>query len=109
MRTTTTGLVTTVEACAAADVTYRQVDQWIRLGAITPFFRGVGSGSRHAFSPAEVERLVCIGRAALAVWRLSEVGVAVATVARWWQLLAADGPVVDRVGVITVTLRGDTT
>lgn len=39
-----------VEVCAAADISYRQLDYWCRLGVITPDRDCFGSGTRRRFS-----------------------------------------------------------
>lgn len=48
------------EVCRIANVTYRQIDYWIRTGLITPSIcASTGSGSRRLFSERDVN-IVCL-------------------------------------------------
>lgn len=82
----------TVEACAAADVTYRMADNWIRAGAVTPSIAAAaGSGTRRRWSIVDVERLTRIGRV---IDRAEAAGFLVtcqAIAAMWDALEAGDG------------------
>lgn len=43
------------EVCALADITYRQLDYWCRIGAIVPSAHtGTGSGNRRRFTAQDV-------------------------------------------------------
>lgn len=61
-------LLSTVEVCRRAGVSYRQLDYWIRCGILTPAREARGSGSARRFTATDL----------LAVWvagRLGRMGV----------------------------------
>jgi hypothetical protein len=78
----------TREACAAAGVTFRMADYWIRRGAITPTVDADGCGTRRGWTVRDVERLTRIGRV---IERAEAVGLTVNTraVAAMWNALEA--------------------
>jgi DNA-binding transcriptional MerR regulator len=81
-----------IEACAAAGVTYRMADNWVRAGAITPSITSAaGHGSRRCWSMADVERLTRIGRV---IDRAERAGLLVtcAAIAAMWDALEAGDP-----------------
>lgn len=49
-------MLSTVELCAAAGVTYRQVDYWTRTGYLVPVLggRGSGKGRERWYDPDEI-------------------------------------------------------
>lgn len=49
------------EACAAAGITYRQLDYWVNVGIIDPSVPAYGSGTARRFSPDDVEALCIAG------------------------------------------------
>jgi MerR HTH family regulatory protein len=53
-------LFTTDEAARLSGCSYRQIDYWTRVGAITPSQEASGSGSRRAWDNEQVERLCMI-------------------------------------------------
>ena len=87
------------EACAAAGVSYRVLDYWVRCGAVAPSVQvAAGSGSRCLWSMADVERLTRIAavrrRAAAAGVELStaaigEIWAELAVGRRWGIVLTA--------------------
>lgn len=54
------GAVSSTAAAAAAGITYRQIDYWIRTGAIKPTYDRAGSGTRAWFTAREVDALKMI-------------------------------------------------
>ena len=49
------GGLTSAQVCAAAGVTYRQLDSWCRVGLVTPSGRvAAGYGSRRLWTAADV-------------------------------------------------------
>lgn len=54
MQTTAIETVSSVEACYLADVSYRQIDYWTRLGLVEPTRPATGSGSRRRWTLADV-------------------------------------------------------
>jgi hypothetical protein len=81
----------TREACGAAGLTYRQVDHWVRSGAVWPSIAAAGRGTSRSWSMADIERLA---RIAGVVHRAEQAGLVVglaAVEAIWDQLAAGDG------------------
>jgi hypothetical protein len=80
----------TREACGAAGLTYRQVDHWVRSGAVWPSIAAAGKGTSRQWSVADVERLA---RIAGVIHRAEHAGlsVSVATITVIWDTLAAGG------------------
>lgn len=65
------------EACALADITYRQLDYWCRIGALVPSAAAAkGSGSRRRFTRQDVLVLAVLALvgAHLRISMLDEVG-----------------------------------
>lgn len=48
-------LFTTVQVCRMAGCSYRQLDYWVRCGAIRPDAEARGSGSQRGFTARQVE------------------------------------------------------
>lgn len=48
--------------CRVAQVSYRQLDYWCRIGLVTPTKHADGSGSRRGYSGDEVVELAVVGR-----------------------------------------------
>jgi DNA-binding transcriptional MerR regulator len=46
--------LSSAQVCAAAGVTYRQLDYWCRAGLIRPTVAAAGHGSRRVWSAADV-------------------------------------------------------
>jgi hypothetical protein len=62
---------TTDEVANRAGLTFRQVDYWIRRGAIVPSLRSAhGSGTRRRWSPLDLARLRAIADVTAALGRL---------------------------------------
>ena len=81
----------TREACEAAGLTYRVVDYWVRMGAVTPSVPARGTGTVRGWSIADVDRLARIG----GVIRRAEhagLNVTAAAVADMWDQLEAGDP-----------------
>ena len=78
----------TVEAAAAAGLTYREVDNWTRTGAVWPSIGAHGHGTRREWSTVDIERLA---RIAGVVHRAEQAGLTVtcAAIAAMWDQLAA--------------------
>lgn len=52
------GMLTSNQVCQTVGITYRQLDYWVRTGAVdSPGNSHLGSGQRRVWSPEEVERL----------------------------------------------------
>lgn len=69
---------TSAQVCALAGCTYRQLDYWTRLGLVSVSGSpACGSGSRRAFTPADVEQVKVIAARARArdAWRAEPVAV----------------------------------
>jgi DNA-binding transcriptional MerR regulator len=79
------------EACEAAGLTYRQVDYWVRAGAVWPSIAARGKGTDRGWTIADVDRLA---RIAGVVRRAEDAGltVGVKAVADIWDQLAAGDP-----------------
>jgi hypothetical protein len=80
----------TREACDAVGLTYRQVDYWVRAGAVWPTIAARGKGSDRGWVIADVDRLARIGGV---VHRAEQAGLSVgvaAIAAIWDQLTAGD-------------------
>jgi hypothetical protein len=60
--------LSSADLAAAACITFRQVDYWVRVGILRTLYPVEGSGSRRVFHPVEV-------RVARAVARLSDLGI----------------------------------
>lgn len=59
MTTTTQQTFTSLEAAKAAGVTYRQLDYWLRTGAVKPTAEAQpGSGNPRRFAADEVQALI---------------------------------------------------
>lgn len=50
------------EACALADITYRQLDYWCRIGVTSAHVVAKGSGSRRRFTARQVYVLAVLGQ-----------------------------------------------
>jgi hypothetical protein len=76
----------TVEAAAACGLTYRQVDNWTRCGAVWPSIPAHGTGTRRPWSTVDIERLA---RIAGVVHRAERAGLSVgyAAIAAIWDRL----------------------
>lgn len=81
----------THEACGAAGLTYRQVDHWVRQGAVFPSVPARGKGSERSWTVADVERLA---RVAGVVRRAEQAGLTVglAAVTAMWDAMTAGDP-----------------
>jgi hypothetical protein len=51
-----------MEACRLSGVTFRQLDYWVRTGAVVPERGAVGSGTRRVWSDLDVDRLLVLAR-----------------------------------------------
>jgi hypothetical protein len=78
----------TVEAAAAAGLTFREVDRWSRIGAVWPSIAARGCGTRRQWSTVDIERLA---RIAGVVHRAEAAGFQVSSTAitAMWDALAA--------------------
>jgi len=78
----------TVEAAAACGLTYRQVDNWTRCGAVWPSIAARGCGTRRQWSTVDIERLA---RIAGVVHRAEQAGLTVgyAAITAMWDALDA--------------------
>jgi DNA-binding transcriptional MerR regulator len=60
------GVMSSTQVCAAAGVTYRQLDYWCRAGLVAPSISdAAGQGTRRGWSPADVaavRRLAVLSR-----------------------------------------------
>lgn len=78
----------TLEACAAAGLTYRVVDRWVRMTVVVPSVPARGTGTQRQWSISDVDRLTRIG----GVMRRAEhagLSVSCTAVAAIWQALEA--------------------
>lgn len=57
-------MTSSYEAARAAGITYRQLDAWVRIGAIAPSGAAQGQGSRRRWADLDVDRLIVLGRLA---------------------------------------------
>jgi len=94
----------TVEACVRAGLSYRQLDYWVRTGAVTPSLaQARGSGTRRRWSAHDVRRLRAIGQL---TGDLHALGVSTGTelVERVWEGLGEQANLVIRQGTVVVSL-----
>lgn len=69
-------------ACAAAGISYRQLDYWARTGLVTPSVRGAsGSGSARLYSFRDILALQVVKRLLDSGVSLANIRIAVATLA----------------------------
>lgn len=80
----------TLEACAAAGLTYRVVDYWVRCGAVSPSVAAHGQGTRRSWSIDDVDRLTRIGAVVHRAERLG-LDVECVAVAAMWDAMVAGG------------------
>lgn len=89
-----------LDVCERAGITYRQLDYWIRTGAITPTQKANGSGTQRRFTEGDA-------RAVRLAATLRALGAPIATIGavagRW-----ADMPEHEWVGVLIVNHDGTT-
>lgn len=78
----------TAEAAAACGLTYREVDNWTRRGAVWPSIAAHGHGTRREWSTVDIERLA---RIAGVVHRAERAGLTVglAAITAMWDALDA--------------------
>ena len=78
----------TVEAAAACGLTYREVDNWARHGAVWPSIPARGQGTRREWTTVDIERLA---RIAGVVHRAEQAGLQVtyAAIGAMWDALDA--------------------
>jgi len=77
-------LLSSTEVCARAGCSYRQLDYWVRHGAVTPTVAATGSGTQRGFTEADV---VAVRAAA----RLAVLGAPVAVLAAGARAAALPG------------------
>jgi hypothetical protein len=89
-----------------AGVSYRQLDYWVRRGAVAPTVGADGSGTHRIWSEHDVDVLCAIGNvyaAALAMGLTSQ-HVSVEFVGRLWKALHASDRYEVTVGAVTITV-----
>lgn len=91
-------VLSSVEVCRRAGVSYRQLDYWIRCGVLTPSYSAHGSGTQRRFSEADALAVWVAGRLATLGARSAAMSAAVAAVLR------RDDPVAP--GVLLVSPSG---
>lgn len=50
-------LLTSTEVCQLADITYRTLDNWVRMGLLAPVIPAKGSGSSRMFDPSVIDEI----------------------------------------------------
>lgn len=55
-------LLSSIEVCRRARITYRQLDYWVRTGVVEPTVDARGSGTQRRFTPAVAEHVVTLAR-----------------------------------------------
>lgn len=79
---TTERMYSSAEACMLADITYRQLDYWCRIGTMTPAVPAKGSGSLRWFTHQQVLVLTVLSLAGGSV-RVSQLTELVALLLDW--------------------------
>lgn len=94
----------TVDACTRAGLSFRQVDYWVRNGAITPSVaEAAGSGSRRLWNAHDVRMLTAIGRVTTDLTTL-DIDMPVELVDRLWRGLTARADLVITHGSVTIAV-----
>lgn len=55
-------MLTSLEVCRRAGITYRQLDYWCRTGVVEPLIDARGSGSQRRFTQAEADHVAGLAR-----------------------------------------------
>ena len=91
------------ELCAAAHISYRQLDYWTRTGAVTPSLdEGDGSGTRRGWSTLDVARVAAIAEVARDLDALG-LDLSVELVADLWSRLGGTADTVVCSGTVTIS------
>lgn len=83
--------VSTIDAAARAELSYRQVSHWIAVGALTPAHGTGGSGNPYRFTEAQVGHLVQLGILCRMFRDLELFGPTTEFIRRVWESLEATG------------------
>ena len=51
------GLLTSTDVVGGTPLTYRRLDNWVRMGLLTPVVEAAGSGTQRLFHPAVVDEI----------------------------------------------------
>lgn len=59
--------LSTTQVCILADVSFRQLDHWVRIGRVCPAVEAGGSGTRRRWTWDDVGRIEAVGRVSRAI------------------------------------------